>query len=66
MAVVYRCDRCGNDFNESNEVKGIAIPHMDRWNKFTDETNRYNKDLCASCWYHLIELTKPMPKAKEA
>lgn len=66
MAIIYRCDRCNSDFNDQKEVKSILIPHVDRYSTFTDEDNRYIKELCGRCWFAIIELTKPLPKVSEA
>lgn len=63
MATIYRCDCCHQESQEKSQFRAIAIPYMDYYNRdFTNETDRYNRDLCVECWKRVKEATEPQPK----
>lgn len=62
MAIVYRCDCCYSETLKRDNMRDIAIPYMGKSNQFTEETDRYRRDLCNNCWVGIIALIEPKPR----
>lgn len=59
MAIIYRCDGCKLDFDESEKLRTITVPYTDKYKQNFCEDN-YSREFCIDCWESIIEVIEKM------
>ena len=59
MARKYECDKCHTQFDKSEEIASVTIPHIGRDEIGSDE---FTREFCLSCLRALHEFIKPTPR----
>lgn len=63
MALIYRCDRCGVDSSNFEEIGVVNYPIVYNHGKIGDIVKR---ELCLSCLKQLAEFLKPIAKGQRS